>query len=203
MPSAALAALSALSGWGFLGRELLSLLCTAFLLSGAMPAPARGTQRSAAAEKVSARAKGRRTIVVTERGRSHTLDLTKHIDAARIEDVSVLFLTRAGGFAYLLLDVCGLSKVPPDDRQCGAGVECNVVWLKLDGTWRVRDAQNARYESCWAPVTSDEGPKVEGRRMTLVLEDFREEVRREVAYDADNPAAGLTVRQSALPKTAP
>ena len=151
---------------------------------------------------VRVRAKGER-VVVTERGRAHTLDLTRQIDAMRIEEASVLFLSRAGGFTYLLLDVCGLSKVPPDDRQCGAGIECNVVWLKLDAGWRVRSAQNQRYESCWAPVTSEEGPKAEGRRLTLTLEDFREEVRREVTYDADNPGSGLTVKQSPIPKTIP
>lgn len=153
--------------------------------------------------RVGVRAKGRLGVVVTERGRARTLDLTKHVDAMRIEDVSVLFLSRAGGFTYLVLDVCGLSKVPPDDRQCGAGTECNVVWLKLDGAWRVRDAKNERYESCWAPVTSEEGPKVSGRRMTLVLDDFREEMHREVTYDADNPEAGLAVKQTPIPKSNP
>ena len=149
------------------------------------------------------RAKGRRTVVVTERGRKHTLDLTGQIDAMRIEEVSVPLVSRADGFTYLLLDVCGLSKVPPGDGMCGAGIECNVVWLKLDAAWRVRGAQNQRYESCWAPITSDEGPKVEGRRLTFTVEDLREEVRREVTYDADDPEAGLTVKQTPLPKTNP
>jgi len=152
--------------------------------------------------RVSARVKGRRSVVVTERGRARTLDLTKHIDAAKIEDVSALFLSRAGGFTYLVLDVCGLSKMPPDDRQCGAGIECNVVWLKLDARWRVGGAQNVRYESCWSSVSS-EGPKVEGRRLTLALEDFRDEARREVVYDADSPEQGLKVTQTAIPKSNP
>ena len=152
---------------------------------------------------VRVRAKGRQRVVVTERGRAHTLDLKEQIDAASIEEVSALFLTRAGGFTYLVLDVCGLSRFPPGDRQCGAGTECNVVWLKLDSAWRVSEAKNERYESCWAPVTSEEGPKVSGRLMTLTLEDLREEVRREVTYDADKPEAGLTVRQTPLPKTNP
>lgn len=149
------------------------------------------------------RAKGRRAVVVTERGRAHTLDLREQIDAMRIEDVSARFLSRAGGFTYLLLDVCGLSKVPPDDRQCGAGIECNVVWLKLDAAWRVLDAQNQRYESCWAPISLDDEIKVEGRRLSFTVEDFRDEVRREVTYDADKPEAGLTVKPSPLPKTNP
>jgi hypothetical protein len=174
------------------------VLSCAWTTSGARA----GRPRGDATEKVTARARGRRAVVV-ERGRSHTLDLTKYVDAARIEDASVLFLTRGGEFAYLLLDVCGLSKTPRDDRQCGTGTECNVVWLKLDRAWRVRGAEAERYESCWLPITSEEGPKVSGRRMTLTLDDLREELRREVSYDADSPEEGLTVRRQAIPKTNP
>jgi hypothetical protein len=182
---------------------LLLLLLPSACLPAFVGAAQRAARPRAAPDKVSVRKKGLRSIVVRERGRAHTLDLTEHIDAARIEDPAVLFLTRKGEFEYLLLEVCGMSKERSDDRQCGAGVECNVVWLKLDGAWRVRDAKSERYESCWAPITSEEGPKVEGRRMTLVVEDLREEVRREVSYDADKAEAGLTVRQSPIPKTNP
>ena len=182
------------------GRRLLKRFLSVALLSLCVACAALASA-GARQGRVTVRAKGRTSIVLTERGRAHTLDLTKHIDAMKIEDVSVLLLTQKGEFAYLLLDVCGLSRVPPDDRQCGAGIECNVVWLKLDRARRVRDAQNARYESCWAPITSEEGPKVSGRRLTLALEDLREEVRREVTYDADSPEGGLKVTQSAIPKS--
>jgi hypothetical protein len=182
-------------------RALAALLPFSLcLVCAAAPPPGAGR---AAQGGVRVRAKGRRSVVLTERGRPHTIDLNGHIDATKIEDVSVLLLTRRGELAYVLLDVCGLSKMPPDDRQCGAGIECNVVWLKLDRARRVRDAQNARYESCWAPITSDEGPKVSGRRLTLALEDLREEVRREISYDADSPEGGLKVTQSAIPKSTP
>ena len=184
---------------------MTSFKASAALLSLCLACAAWASVRAGAEPqgRVTLRTKGRRAVVVREGARAHTIDLTRQIDAMRIEDASVTFLTRKGGFVYLLLDVCGLSKVPPDDRQCGAGTECNVVWLKLDAGWRVRDARNVRYESCWSPVTSDEGPKVAGRRMTLALEDFREEMRREVTYDADSPETGLTIRQSPLPKTTP
>jgi hypothetical protein len=169
---------------------LVFALCVACL--SLVPAGAQGP--------VKVHPKGRRSVVVTEHGRAHTLDLAQEIDAMRIEEVSVTFVSRAGGFTYLVLDVCGLSKVPPDDRQCGAGTECNVVWLKLDAAWRVRGTQNQRYESCWAPITLEDQMKVEGRRLSFTVEDFREEVRREVTYDADNPEAGLTVKESSIPK---
>ena len=168
-------------------------------LAGAAQTGGRATPQG----RVAVRAKGRLGVVVTERGRARTLDLSEQIDAMRIEEVSVTFLSRAGGFTYLLLDVCGPSKDPGDARQCGAGTECNVVWLKLDAAWRVRGAQNQRYESCWASNTLADGMKKEGRRLTFAVEDFRDDVRREVTYDADRPEAGLTVKQTPLPKTNP
>lgn len=146
------------------------------------------------------RAKGHTSVVVTERGRAHTIKLTEQIDAAHIEDASVLFLTRKDGFVYLVLSVCGLSKLPPDDRQCGAGIECNLVWLKLDGRWRALESKSERYESCWSPITSEEGPKTNGKLLTLVYEDLRENLRHEVTYDDEHPERGLKSETKPLPE---
>jgi hypothetical protein len=158
---------------------------------------------ASAQDKVRARAKGRQSVVVKERGRAFTVDLSKHIDAARIEDASALFLSRRGGFTYLVLSVCGMSKDTSDDRQCGAGIECNLVWLKLDARRRAADAKSERYESCWMPVTSDEGPKVTGRRLTLEYDDLRENLHHSVTYDADRPEDGLKSETTPLPEQNP
>ena len=183
-----------------LKAAVLLSLCAA--CAGRAPVAA-DAQRAAAGDAVTARAKGRRAVVVRERGRPHLLDLTGRIDAARIEDVTELFLTRKGGFVYLVLDVCGLSKVPPDNRHCGAGTECNLVWLKLDESWRERDAKSEHYESCWLPLTPDEGPTATGRTLRLEYDDLREDLRHEVTYDADKPEEGLTSRTRPLPKENP
>ena len=157
--------------------------------------------RDASAQaRVRVRAKGHTSVVVTERGRAHTLKLSELIDAAHIEDASALFLTRKGDFVYLVLKVCGLSRFPPGDRQCGAGIECNLVWLKLDGRWRALESKAERYESCWAPITSEEGPKVEGHLLTLVYEDLRENLRHEVTYDDGRPEQGLKSTTGPLPE---
>lgn len=163
---------------------------------------ALGSAHDAAAQsKVKVRAKGHTSIVVTERGRARTLNIAKQIDAEHIEDASVLFLTRKDGFVYLLLTVCGLSRFPPGDRQCGAGIECNLVWLKLEEQrWRVLDSKAERYESCWAPITSDEGPKVTARLLRLAYDDLRENLRHEVTYDADSPEQGLKSTTRPLPE---
>ncbi|HVF42729.1 MAG TPA: hypothetical protein VM936_06955 [Pyrinomonadaceae bacterium] len=166
-----------------------------------MAALCLGSAQGASAQvKVKVRAKGHTSVVVTERGRSHTLKLGELVDAAHIEDASALFLTRKGGFVYLVLTVCGLSRFPPGDRQCGAGIECNLVWLKLDGRWRALESKAERYESCWAPITSEEGPKVRGRLLTLTYEDLRENLRHEVTYDDGQPEQGLKSVTGPLPE---
>lgn len=157
-------------------------------------------QGASAQGKVKVRAKGRRSVVVTERGRAHTINIFEHIDAMNIEDASVLFLTQKDGFVYLVLSVCGLSKIPPDDHECGAGIECNLVWLKLDERWRIKGAKSERYESCWSPITSDEGPKVKGTLLTLEYDNFRDNLHHVVTYDADNPEQGLKSETKPLPE---
>ncbi len=145
------------------------------------------------------RVRGRgQTLLLSERGRTHTLRVADKVDAARITDASVIFESRAGGFVYLLLDVCGTSKEKPDDRQCGAGVECNLLWLKLDARRRVADANSFRYESCWAPITSDERYLVQGRTLRATVQDFREQLEYTLTYDADRPEQGLRTQQSPL-----
>ena len=125
------------------------------------------------------------------------------VGAARIEEAKLLLVTRRGEFVYLLFDVCGLSKRRPDDRMCGAGQECNVVWAKLDGRRKVADARSELYESCWLPITSEGGPEIKGRRLLLTVDDLREWVRKEVGYDAEKPEEGLTLKSSAMPGQRP
>lgn len=141
-----------------------------------------------------------RNVVFVERGRAHTLALDESVGAARIEVAKLLFLTRREEFVYLLIDVCGTSKRRPDDRQCGAGRECNIIWVKLDRGRKVADARSELYESCWLPVTSERGPRIDGRRMSLELENLREWVIKEVGYDADRPEEMLTFKFFAIPR---
>ena len=148
--------------------------------------------------KPRARVRGER-LVITERGRARTLDLGDKVSAARIEDAEVVFKSSAGGAVYLLLDICGWSKRTQDDRQCGAGTECDLVWLKLDARWRVQDAKSARYESCWASTTSGDGYKISGRTLTIEFDNFREDVKVKLTYDAERPERGLVIEQSPLP----
>jgi hypothetical protein len=144
-----------------------------------------------------------RNIAFVESARAYTLALGDKVSAARIEEAKLLFVTRREEFTYLLIDVCGLSKRTPDDRMCGAGQECDVVWVKLDRRRKVSDARSELYESCWLPVTAEEGPAIVGRSLQLKVDDLREWVRKEVGYDADRPEEGLTEKSSPMPGQRP
>lgn len=185
------------SGRLFAALALVALVAFAPLF---IVADARAQTRAASTQLRLRVGRDGRNVLLVERGRAHSLPLGDSVGAARIEEAKLLFVTRRGEFTYLLIDVCGMSKRRPDDRQCGAGRECNVVWVKLDARRRVADARSELYESCWLPVTSEDGPKVSGRRMKLSLENLREWVRKEVGYDAERPEQGLTFEFFAIPK---
>ncbi|MCA1636013.1 MAG: hypothetical protein LC802_20555 [Acidobacteria bacterium] len=78
-----------------------------------------------------------------------------------------------------------------------------MVWVKLDRRRKVVEAHSELYESCWLPVTSDDGPKVNGQRLLLILDNLREWVQKEVGYDAERPEEGLTFEFFVMPKDSP
>lgn len=181
---------------------VLTALASLFIASD-VRAQSRPAPRAASTRPRLRVSRDGRSIAFVERGRAHTMTLGDKVSAARIEEAKLLFVTRREEFTYLLIDVCGLSKRTPDDRMCGAGQECNVVWVKLDRARKVADARSELYESCWLPVSAEEGPEVVGRTLLLKVDDLREWLRREVGYDADRPEEGLTVKTSPMPGQRP
>ena len=166
-------------------------------------AQTRGASRASSTQLRLRVSRDGRRVALVDGGRAHTLDLGDKVGAARIEEAKLLLVTRRGEFTYLLFDVCGLSKRRPDDRMCGAGQECNLIWVKLDRRRKVSEARSELYESCWLPLSSENGPEIAGRRLLLRVEDLREWVQREVGYDADRPEEGLTVKSAPMPGPRP
>jgi hypothetical protein len=191
---------------GFLFAALASCVLTALaalFIVADVRAQSRPASRAASTQPRLRVSGDGRNIAFVERGRAHTLTLGDKVSAARIEEAKLLLGTQREEFTYLLIDVCGLSKRTPDDRMCGAGQECNVVWVKLDRRRKVADARSELYESCWLPVSAEEGPAIVGRRLLLKVDDLREWIRKEVGYDADRPDEGLTLKSSAMPGQRP
>ena len=137
-------------------------------------------------------------LALKSRGKTHVFDVSERVDAAKLDDVGVLFETRRTDFVYLLIAACGTSKLKPDDRQCGAGQECNLLWVKLSTGWKMGDIKSVRYESCWVPVSSDEGYKITGRLLQMEYYDLREKLNYKLTYDADRPESGWIVEASAI-----
>jgi hypothetical protein len=163
---------------------------------------ARAAQKSPGQSGLRARGRGSK-LVLTSRGQRHVLDVSHNIDAARLDEAKVLFATHRQDFLYLLVSACGPSRLESNDRQCGAGQECNLLWIKLDAAWRINDIKAVRYESCWAPVTSSEGYQLRGNTLEMQYSDFREKKEYKLTYDADRPESGFHVEESAMKDTDP
>lgn len=174
--------------------RIISLLtfAIALLMEGGVFA-----QNGSGQSGIKARGRGRK-LILTSQGKSHALDVKESIDAAKLDHASVLFATRRPDFTYLLVDACGPSRLQSNDRQCGAGRECNLLWIKLDAGWKIGDIKSTRYESCWAPVSSDDGYKIKGHILQMEYSDFREKKNYKLTYDADRPESSFVIEESAI-----
>jgi hypothetical protein len=161
------------------------------------PAPFALGQTGTRAPQIRVRGRGQSLSLTAGRVR-RTLPLKDAILAARLEEVKLLFVSRAGSFTYLVADACGPSKAVPDARMCGAADECALLWMKLDAGWRIKDIKSARYESCWKTSTSADGYKISGRRLQIAYDDFSESKSYKLSYDADRPELGFQIEESAL-----
>jgi hypothetical protein len=109
------------------------------------------------------------TVTFRDGPSSHELSIRDQFHAVRLEKVVLQSAKESNGFIYLLMDVTGPSKVPADAHQCGAGTESDLIWLKVDKDWKVLDAKNFRYDSCWSTISADDPPKWEGDTLKVTV----------------------------------
>ena len=139
-----------------------------------------------------------RQLMLTIAGHSHLLNVSAQIEAAKLDDVIPLLFTRRTDFNYLLAAACGPSKLKPDMHECGAGTECDLLWLKLTPAWRIADARVALYESCWQSTTSEDGYKIDKNSLRIEYDNFLFKHHYRLTYDAEQPEHGLVIEESAL-----
>ncbi len=142
------------------------------------------------------------TVYLREGDKEHSLDLKDQYHAVRLDQVVLQSAKEAGGFIYLLLDVTGPSKLPPDAHQCGAGTESDLIWLKLLPDWKVQDAKDFRYESCWATISADDPPKWEGDtlKVSVFIATSGKSLTQVAAYTYKHPEEGIKVTEAPADK---
>jgi hypothetical protein len=153
----------------------------------------------AASQRAQIKLRGRgRSIVLMSGAVRRVLDVREEVLAARLDEVKLLLVTRRDSFIYLLVDACGPSKAAPDARQCGAANECGLLWIKLDGAFRLSAIKSARYESCWQSSSSSDGYKINGRKLSMEYDSFAERKHYKLFYDAEQPERGFNLEESPL-----
>ncbi|MEP6902491.1 MAG: hypothetical protein ABJA66_12120 [Actinomycetota bacterium] len=138
------------------------------------------------------------TLIVTYQGKAHKLAITEKIDAAKITDTDILFADRKDGFTYLIVNVSGWSKAKQDDRQCGAGVESNLLWIKLNPAWKITEIKSAHYQLCWSSIDADDGYKINGNLLNVEFNNFRDNVRVKLTYNAELSELGFQILETKL-----
>jgi hypothetical protein len=154
-------------------------------------------QSTTSQPRINLRARGRSLILTSGRAR-RTLNVREQVYAARLDEVTLLLVTRKDSFVYLLVDACGPSKAVPDARRCGAADECALLWIKLDAAWKIADIKSALYESCWESNSSTDGYKINGRTLSIEYDGFSERKHYKLYYDAEQPERGFQVEESKL-----
>jgi hypothetical protein len=180
-------------------RKSLSILIIAVALLVQSGTQAQNTYTQSG---IKARGRGTR-LILKSLGKTHVVDVNGKIDAAKLDDVEILFATRRPPFIYLLVAACGSSKLKSDDRQCGAGQECNLLWIKLNDNWRIADIKSVHYESCWTYITSTDGYKIKDNTLEMEYNDFNQKKNYKLTYDASRPENGFTLEESPITDNEP
>ena len=137
-------------------------------------------------------------VTVTFQGRRHWLNVSEHIDAAKVTSTGVMFASQKDGLRYLVIEVSGDSRDGNYDRQCGAGIESNLIWLKLDAAWKILDVKSVRYQSCWSGIDLDGPFKVTKTALTMGFSNSRDDVNSKLTYNADEPEKGFQIEETAI-----
>jgi hypothetical protein len=165
-------------------------LCSAFvLLTGVL---FQG-QQTLSPEHIKLRLEGS-SIYFSEGGRTHEVSVAGQFDAVRMDSAKLLSAKQAGSFVYLLLNVTGPSKLPRDKGQCGDTNESNLIWLKLDPAWQLKEGVSFLYSSCLFPITMVSEPKSEGDTITASTNS------QIATYDNAHPEQGLKIASSPAAK---
>jgi hypothetical protein len=143
------------------------------------------------------------TVYVRDGASEHELAIRDHFHAVVLDKVVLQSAKEAGGFIYLLLDVTGPSKVPADSHQCGGGTESDLIWLKLDKEWKIQDAKDFRYDSCWSTISADDPPKWEGDTLKVTVFSVASGgngVNQVATYSYRRPDEGIKVTETPADK---
>ena len=135
-------------------------------------------------------------VLLRRDGRLRTIDLP----SGAAGDLSVRLLDRheRGGALYLLFDVSGASRWPGGSTWCGAGLERDLVWLKLAPDLSTLAEDSVLYASCMQSVSTsglydeDELALSNGRLVLKVEKGAGGEMRSTtLVYDGNAPERGL------------
>lgn len=134
------------------------------------------------------------SVIFRDGSSDHEIAVRGYFHAVRLDQVILQSAKEAGGFTYLLLDVTGPSKLPRDSHRCGGGNESDLIWLKLDGNWKVVAEKDFLYDSCWTDAANVDPPKWQGDTLRTATID------KVATYTYKHPDEGIKVSDAPADK---
>lgn len=154
-----------------------------------------GQNAESAAYKIRAQ---KAALTIKFQNKTHRFYLPEQIDAARITEAEIMFATEKDGFRYLVINVGGWSREKQNDRQCGAGIESNLLWLKLDPAWKIRDIKSVRYQSCWSGIDLNDPFELTKNSLNVDFDNIRDKLNVKLTYNSAEPEKGFQIKETKL-----
>lgn len=79
-----------------------------------------------------------------------------------------------------------------------AGVESNLIRLKLDPEGKIPDVKAVRYQSCRSDIELNEPFKITKNSLNIEFDNFRDDVKSKLSYNADEPEKGFQIEETKL-----
>ncbi len=151
-----------------------------------------------AQDSVKATGRGHK-LTLNADGVRRTYTLSDERVGVDMDRAKVLEFQNKNGLTYVLLDINGPSRRNGGARQCGAGSESSLVWLRLR-RWRLLEIRTVRYTSCWFTIDYAQSAR-RGTLYTISFSDFSAMKDKTVTYDRAHPELGLVLTGRPMPPT--
>jgi hypothetical protein len=120
--------------------------------------------------------------------------LDSKLHSTEIVSAKLLSAKEHEGFSYLLLEASGPSRgQSAASSYCGAGVETDLVWLKLNTKWEVVDSSSFLQGSCFETADGPDEGEWNGPVYSLEVTNYHDNAIYLVKYSYREPEKGLQI----------
>ena len=124
------------------------------------------------------------------------LDLKPFSAASLITKADILFASQKDRVSYVVIFLSGPTRENGSSGYCGAGMEENLVWMKLSANW-ILEVRGVLVSSC-AVTIEGESPRVNNDGIKLKFSSYPEGKQFNLIFDSKAPEQGFQISSHSL-----